>query len=43
MMRDTKARDKRMWWVDNNYFAYQVIGTGLSTVDEENVCQKGDY
>lgn len=43
MMRDTKERNERMWWVDNNYLGYHVIGTGLSTADEKLVCQKGDY
>lgn len=43
MMRDTKSRDKRMWWVDNNYFSYQVIGTGLSVADENKKCKELEY
>lgn len=43
MMRDTKARNNRMWWVDNNYLGYHVIGTGLSTAEENDVCRNGGY
>ena len=43
MMRDTKERNERMWWVDNHYLAYKVIGTGLSTADENDVCRNGGY
>lgn len=43
MMRDTKERNKRMWWVDNHYFAYQALGTGLSGVEEGEICEKGNY
>lgn len=28
---------------DNHYFAYKVIGSGLSFVDEKEKCKKGDY
>ncbi len=43
MLRDNDNRNKRMWWVDNNYLAYKIIGTGLSTADENEVCRKGGY
>ncbi len=43
MMRDTKERNERMWWVDNHYFAYKVIGTGLNSIDEDNICKNGGY
>jgi hypothetical protein len=42
-LRNTKERNERMWWVDNNYLGYHVIGTGLSTADEKEKCKRGDY
>ena len=43
MMRNNKDRDKHMWWIDNHYLGYHVIGTGLSTSEEDKICKNGGY
>lgn len=43
IMRNTKARDEYMWQVDRKYFSWKVMGTGLTTADEEIACQKGEF
>jgi hypothetical protein len=40
---NTKAREKRMWDVANKYFAWHVLGSGLSTSEEIIACEKGEF
>jgi hypothetical protein len=44
LMRDTPERDKRMWYVDENYFGWKVLGSGnLSTKQKKRLCETGKY
>ena len=43
MMRNTKERNKYMWWIDTNYLGYHVIGTGLSMPEENKKCKESYY
>jgi hypothetical protein len=43
LMRNTKKRDERMWEIDTKYFAWKVIGSGLSINDEKIACKNGEF
>jgi hypothetical protein len=43
IMFNTNARDKHRWDVDNKYFSWKVLGTGLTVADEKIACQKGEF
>ncbi len=43
LMRNTKERDKYMWYIDRKYFSWKILGSGLSVADEKIACEKGDF
>lgn len=42
-MRDTNARVELMHHLETTVFAWQMVGTGLGSTTEEDLCQSGDY
>lgn len=42
-MNDTAARDKHMWDIDETYFSWQLIGTGLTSAEENERCAAGNF
>lgn len=44
LMRNTPERDKHMWYIDEHYFGWKVLGYGdLSTEQILKMCENGDY
>ena len=42
-MRNTDARDERIHHLETTVFAWQMVGTGLGSTTEEELCQSGEY
>lgn len=44
LMRNTPERDKHMWHIDETYFGWKVLGTGISSTQKMNeICASGSY
>lgn len=42
-MENTSASDKRMWDIDEKYFGWEVLGTGLTDSEEKQKCESGEF
>ena len=42
-MRDSKPRNQHMWRLDQEYFSWQLLGSGLSSADEDKFCKEGVF
>ena len=42
-MRNTDVRDELIHHLETTVFAWQMVGTGLGSTTEEDLCQSGDY
>lgn len=43
LMHNNSDRDKYMWDVDEKYFGWKVLGTGLTESGERKKCEAGDF
>lgn len=43
LLRNSKKRDKYMWDLDTKYFGWEVLGTGYTVGEENELCEKGEF
>ncbi len=44
LMRNTPERDKYMWHIDETYFSWKILGTGISSTEKmKEICQSGNF
>jgi hypothetical protein len=43
LLRNTKERDDHLWGIDRKFFSWKVLGSGLSTDEENARCEKGEF
>lgn len=44
LMRNTPERDNHMWDIDQRYFSWKVLGTGISSTEQmKEICKSGNF